>query len=69
MNLKQISSQGHWCSYCSHQKLCYDTDCEMCFNNSFSSVERSNQLNDKLINPRMLFTPFYISDACNLVTK
>ena len=55
MNLKQISSQGHWCSYCSHQKLCYDTDCEMCFNNSFSSVERSNQLNDKLINPRMLF--------------
>ena len=55
MNLKQISSQGHWCSYCSHQKLCDYTDCEMCFNNSFSSVERSSQLNDKLINPRILF--------------
>ena len=55
MILKQISSQGHWCSYCSHQKLCENNDCKMCFNNSFASVKRSEQLNNKLINPRMLF--------------
>jgi hypothetical protein len=61
--VKQISSQGHWCSYCSHQKLCENNDCKMCFNNSFASVKRSEQLNNKLINPRMLFTPFNISNA------
>jgi very-short-patch-repair endonuclease len=55
MILKQISSQNHWCSYCSHQKLCEDNNCIMCFNNSFASIERSKQLNDKLINSRMLF--------------
>jgi very-short-patch-repair endonuclease/DNA-directed RNA polymerase subunit RPC12/RpoP len=27
----------------------------MCFNNSFASIERSKQLNDKIINPRNLF--------------
>ena len=28
--LKSISSKGHWCSYCSHQKLCEDVECLMC---------------------------------------
>ena len=55
MNLKNITSKGHWCSYCSHQKLCENKECNMCFNNSFASVERSKYLNDKNINPRMLF--------------
>ena len=55
MILKKISLQEHWCSYCSHQKLCENIYCEMCFYNSFASVERSKQLNDKLINPRKLF--------------
>jgi len=55
LNLKNISSKSHWCSYCSHQKLCENNDCEMCFNNSFASVERCIFLNDKSINPRMLF--------------
>ena len=55
MILKQISSQGHWCSYCSHQKLCETDDCKMCFNNSFASIERSKYLNDKTINPKTLF--------------
>jgi very-short-patch-repair endonuclease len=55
MVLKNISSKGHWCSFCSHQRLCEDSRCEMCFNNSFASVDKSKQLNDKLINPRMLF--------------
>jgi very-short-patch-repair endonuclease len=55
ISLKKISSQGRWCSYCSHQKLCENNDCVMCYNNSFVSVERSKFLNDKTINPRMLF--------------
>lgn len=55
ISLKKISSHGRWCSYCSHQKLCENNDCVMCYNNSFASVERSEFLYDKTINPRMLF--------------
>jgi len=55
ISLKKISSRGHWCSYCSHQKLCDHNECQMCYNNSFDSVEKSNYLHDKSINPRMLF--------------
>jgi very-short-patch-repair endonuclease len=55
IGLKQITSQGHWCSYCSHQKLCDDLECIMCYNNSFASIERSKFLKDKNINPRTLF--------------
>ena len=53
--LKSISSQNRWCSYCSHQKLCENNECNMCFINSFASVERSKFLKDKTINSRMLF--------------
>ena len=55
MCLKNISSKGHWCSYCSHQKLCENNNCNMCNNNSFASVERSVYLNNKTLNSRMLF--------------
>ena len=55
MNLKDIVIKGQWCSYCAHQKLCDDTICIMCYNNSFASIERSKFLNDNTINPRMLF--------------
>ena len=71
MVLKQISSQGHWCSYCSHQKLCENNDCDMCFNNSFASIERSKYLHDKTINPRSLFksTNKKFEFDCNLCNK
>jgi very-short-patch-repair endonuclease len=55
ITIKQISCQGHWCSYCSHQKLCDDEQCKICYNNSFASIERSKFLNDKTINSRTLF--------------
>ena len=55
IGLKGISSQGRWCSYCSHQKLCENNECQMCWNNSFASVENSKYLHNKTINPRMLF--------------
>jgi very-short-patch-repair endonuclease len=72
MVLKQISSQGHWCSYCSHQKLCEYKECELCLKNSFASVERSKYLNDKNINPRSLFKSTnkkfdFDCDVCNKV--
>jgi very-short-patch-repair endonuclease len=55
IGLKGISSQGRWCSYCSHQKLCENNECQMCWNNSFASVENSKYLHNKTINPRMIF--------------
>ena len=55
MNLKDITSKGHWCSFCSHQKLCDNNKCVMCFHNSFASIEKSVFLNDKKIDPRSLF--------------
>lgn len=55
ISLKKISSQGRWCPYCSHQKLCDNKECEMCWNNSFASVERSKYLHDKTIDARTLF--------------
>jgi len=55
IRLKNISSGNKWCSYCSHQILCENNECTMCYNNSFASIERSKFLNDKTINPRMLF--------------
>ena len=71
ISLKNITSKGHWCSYCSHQKLCENNECEMCLNNSFASVEKSKYLHDKTINPRMLFksTNKVFHFDCNLCNK
>jgi len=55
IKLKDISSKNHWCSYCSHQKLCENNNCDFCFNNSFASIERSKYLHNKNINPITLF--------------
>ena len=74
MVIKNITSKGHWCSYCSHQKLCENNECNMCFNNSFSSIEKSKYLHDKKINPRNLFKSTnkkfeFDCDVCNKVFK
>jgi very-short-patch-repair endonuclease len=53
--LSNITTKNNWCSYCSNHRLCDDNNCQMCFNNSFASIERSKYLNDKSINPRTLF--------------
>lgn len=34
-------TQGSWCPYCGHQKLCEDNDCLKCFQNSFASGEKA----------------------------
>lgn len=72
MNLKVIVNNGQWCSYCAHQKLCENNECEMCWGNSFASVEKSKYLNDKTINPRTLFKSTnkiykFDCDVCNNV--
>ena len=55
MILKSISSKNQFCSYCAHQKLCEDINCDDCFNKSFASIKNSIYLHDKLINPKFLF--------------
>jgi very-short-patch-repair endonuclease len=72
MIIKNITSKGHWCSFCSHQKLCEIKECQMCLNNSFASVERNKYLNDKNINPRTLFKSTnkkfdFDCDICNKI--
>ena len=74
MVVKNITSKGHWCSYCSHQKLCENKECSMCWENSFASIERSKYLHDKNINPRILFKSInkifdFDCDLCNKVFK
>lgn len=70
MVVKDITSKNHWCSYCSHQKLCENEECTMCFSNSFASIERSKYLHDKTINSRMLFKSTnkkykFVCDICD----
>jgi hypothetical protein len=40
-------SNGSWCSYCCHQKLCDDDNCQICFNNSFASHPKAKYWSDK----------------------
>ena len=72
LNLKSISSQGHWCSYCSHQKLCDNEECNMCFDNSFASVERNKYWSkENILTPRQVFksTNKKISFDCDICNK
>jgi very-short-patch-repair endonuclease len=34
-------ADGNWCPYCSNKKICDSSDCNLCFNNSFASHEKS----------------------------
>lgn len=34
-------ANGCWCCYCSHHQLCKETDCDMCYDNSFATSERA----------------------------
>jgi hypothetical protein len=55
--LKGISRDNKWCKYCSHQQLCDNEECKMCFENSFASQEWSYQWSEKNgdVNPRQVF--------------
>lgn len=54
--LSSITSQNQWCPYCANKKLCDDVKCEICFNKSFASNEKSkywSKINKK--SPRETF--------------
>ena len=53
MSLLSVS-RGRWCPYCAQYggKLCYDDDCEHCFNKSFASHEKA-----KFWHPKNRLTP------------
>ena len=55
-SLDQVT-RGRWCSYCSHTILCHDTKCNLCFDNSFASSEKSKYWSNKngCIKPRGVF--------------
>lgn len=57
-----------WCPYCSHTKLCNDELCNICFNNSFKSIDNSKYIVDATINPRNIFKykKYKITFNCNI---
>ena len=34
-------TEGTWCPYCAHQKICNNNDCKFCYENSFASDDKS----------------------------
>jgi very-short-patch-repair endonuclease len=52
MSLVNINNNNSWCSYCSNKELC-NNKCEICFNKSFASHEKSQFWNIKnTVKPR-----------------
>lgn len=42
-------NRGNWCPYCATKKLCDDTTCVMCYNNSFASHPKADCWSDENI--------------------
>ena len=57
MVLYYVSSSGHWCSFCTNQKLCDDTNCQYCYEKSFMSHPNSKFWNysKNKMTPRSVF--------------
>jgi very-short-patch-repair endonuclease len=57
INIKlYVVTAGIWCYYCSNKKLCDKEDCNLCYNKSFASHEKSKFWNNKnKLNPREIF--------------
>ena len=54
--LSNITSRNSWCNYCSNDNLCENENCNICFNKSFASHEKSIYWNNKNSkNPRDVF--------------
>jgi hypothetical protein len=55
MSLVNINNNNSWCSYCSNKELC-NNKCEICFNKSFASNEKSKYWSNKnKIEPHKVF--------------
>jgi very-short-patch-repair endonuclease len=50
-------NMGRWCPYCVNKKMCFNDDCDDCFNKSFASQPKSKYLSEKNgdVNPRNIF--------------
>ena len=55
MSLKKVSLRNQFCKYCMHTDLCDNNNCNLCFNNSFASIDRCKYLVDKNVNSRKTF--------------
>jgi very-short-patch-repair endonuclease len=42
-----ITNSDRWCSYCANRRLCNNKNCQICFNKSFASHEKSKHWSDK----------------------
>ncbi len=62
--LNNITTNNSKCPYCNHNKICFDFNCDLCFNNSFASFENKDKLkcwSDKnQIRPRNVFKSTHI---------
>lgn len=55
ITLSNINS-GYWCPYCSNQKLCEKNNCNICYEKSFASHNKSVYLSiENNITPRQIF--------------
>ena len=54
--LYHVSNNNVWCNYCSNHKLCENINCNICFEKSFASHEKSQYWsNDNKLKPRNVF--------------
>jgi very-short-patch-repair endonuclease len=53
---ESIIANESWCGYCGNKKLCENNDCDICFEKSFASHEKSKYWSDKNeLKPRQVF--------------
>lgn len=51
-----VVTRGGWCNYCSNSKLCDNNECNLCFDKSFASHEKSKYWSNKNeLTPRQVF--------------
>ena len=72
LSLDKLTGLNRWCSFCAHKNLCSNNNCNMCFENSFASVESSKYFSEiNNINTRDLFKKsqkkyFFDCYICNI---
>ena len=53
---QKITRMNRWCPFCANQKLCSRKDCDICFEKSFASHEKSKYWSSKnILQPRNIF--------------
>jgi very-short-patch-repair endonuclease len=55
ISLYHLTNRNQWCPYCANKKLCDNFNCNICFDKSFASHEKSKYWNNTTILPRQIF--------------